>query len=118
MLAFILAAGPGLIVPGLGNFYAENWQAGFTLAAERVAALALAAMNLNADPKNALGQTLKYTGITFAVITYLYDVLTAPGYADIYNAVYVKNKSGEQGKVNLIPSLMKDGAGLNVAYSF
>jgi tetratricopeptide (TPR) repeat protein len=118
-LAFAISLIP---IPGTGNFYAENyWTAGTLLAG----GIAGAAMYFGASGTDATSSYIRYGGLALLALSKIYDIASAPGYAAIYNAVYTDRQEREKnlstpaaGNVTIIPSLMPDGAGLNIAYSF
>jgi TM2 domain-containing membrane protein YozV len=113
-MAFVVSCLP---VPGLGHLYSGNNEAAITAL---VFGTAGAITFFCLDESNDLSRILKYSGLTMYAITKLYEMVTSPGYTAIYNAVYTDGKESAKnsGSVMLIPSLMPDGAGLNVAYSF
>jgi TM2 domain-containing membrane protein YozV len=112
--AFIISCIP---IPGLGHFYSGNNEAGVT-------ALILGGAGMISffclDQSNTVSLTMKYVGISIYGIAKLYEMTTAPGYTAVYNAIYAdaKAKDRDPGRVDIIPSLMPDGFGLNMAYSF
>jgi len=131
ILAFGIAMVPGALVHGVGNLYAENYITAFTLAGWELAGgiMYLAAngpasnqtMNLGSGfmvPSNSQG-VVKYVGLGIFGLSYIYDIISAPGYTAIYNAEYT-NKPGQTmpGKAALMPYFDKDEAGLQVAYNF
>ncbi len=131
MLAFGIALVPGALVHGAGNFYAENYITAFTLAGWELAGgiMYLAANGPDSNklwdvgyginiPANSQGW-VKYTGLGLFGLSYLYDIISSPGYTAIYNAVYT-NKPGQTmpGKAALMPYFDKNEAGLRLAYNF
>jgi tetratricopeptide (TPR) repeat protein len=116
-LALLISLVP---IPGSGNFYAENfWTAG-TLCG---AGLAGAITYFAADGSTVSGRYVKYGGLALLGLAKLYDIISAPGYTAIYNDVYTGRQERERtpvsaGKVSLAPSIMPDGLGMNIAYSF
>ena len=104
-------------VPGSGNFYAENyWMSGSLLGMGLLGGAAYLMSNGN----DATSTYIKYGGLALLAMSKIYDIATAPGYTAIYNAVYTDRQEREknQGRVDVMPSLIKDGAGVNVSYSF
>jgi tetratricopeptide (TPR) repeat protein len=121
-LAFLISLVP---VPGLGNLYAENyWMAGTLCGAGLAGGITYLVAGDNTDT----GKYIKYGGLVLLGLTKLYDIVSAPGYTAIYNAVYTGRQERErtpqtqprqdQQKVSVIPSIMPNGAGVNIAYSF
>ena len=79
--ALFLAVGPGLIVPGLGHFYAKQYAIGAFLASLRVVGLLVLAAGIFED---SIGFTIPGGVITGT--SYFLDVLRAPEAAREYNA--------------------------------
>lgn len=113
-LAFAISLIP---VPGTGCFYSENyWMAGSLLAIGAAGAAAYFA----AGGTDETSTYIRYGGLALMALSKIYDIAAAPGYTAIYNAVYTNRQERESaaGKVSIIPSIMPDGAGVNVTYSF
>ncbi len=108
-------------IPGSGNFYAENYWTAGTLAGTGVIS---AITYFTISDENNTSKILKYSFLGIACLTKLYDILSAPGYTAIYNAVYTdklereKNIKNKQG-VYLYPSIFQNNNfGLLISYKF
>lgn len=78
--AFFLAAVPGIVVPGLGHFYAKRYAMGGFLAAMRIVGLGL--LGIGAYRNNTI---LVAPGVLLTLVSYGLDVLMAPIEARNYN---------------------------------
>ncbi|MBP7792189.1 MAG: tetratricopeptide repeat protein [Candidatus Goldbacteria bacterium] len=117
-IAFLISLIP---VPGSGNFYAENYWTAGTLAGCGIAS----AITYFAIPdNNDTLKILKYSFLGIAGLTKLYDIFSAPGYTEIYNAVYTNRQEREktakkQQNVFLSPAIFDNNSlGLSLSYNF
>jgi len=117
-IAFLISLIP---IPGSGNFYAENyWTAGTLLGASILSTITyFSILEINDTTK-----ILKYTFLGISCLTKLYDIMSAPGYTAIYNAVYTNKQERErklnsQQNVYLYPSIFENNSlGISISYKF
>ncbi|MCX8093046.1 MAG: tetratricopeptide repeat protein [Candidatus Goldbacteria bacterium] len=116
-IAFLISLLP---IPGSGNFYAENYWTAGTLAGT---GLASAITYFSITESNDTTKILKYTFLGITCLTKLYDILSAPGYATIFNAVYTdkleKEKSLKKSdNIFIYPTLFSNNLGISISYKF
>ena len=119
-LAFGIAAVPGILLHGAGNFYAENYWAAYTLAGVEGAGILMYVSAGSPKDVNSAQNYIKYTGLALFGLSYLYDVMTAPGYTAIYNAVYTDSQDREikQSKTGMYPIISPESSGIMLALGF
>jgi hypothetical protein len=121
-IALALAMLFGGALPGIGNFYAGNQQAAFTLLAAGAAgwATVLVTPHISALDGNAKSSYF-WLGLGVIAFSYLYDMVSAPGSAEIHNAVYCgSNMRAEyfEPELAVYPSVVEKGMGISVACAF
>ena len=120
MLACLLGL---FTIPGAGNWYAGNTQAGWGCFAISAFGGILYAASFGAEEEGTMTSFIRYGGLSIAIYGKILDTLTAPGNAEEYNQInskVVRNaKIKDSGKILIAPGLIKEDAiGLHVAYSF
>ncbi len=119
-IAFLIAAGPGLLAHGAGNFYAENYSTAFTLAGVEALGAVLYLANPGTKTGNTTQDFMRYAGIALFGISYLADVASAPGYTAVYNAVYTNRSEriAKENKIGFAPMLDMENVGISLTYNF
>jgi len=115
-LAFAISLIP---VPGLGNLYAENYWTAFTTFAFAAGGAGLYFSIPDSNLIRYDQMFLKYSGAGIFAFAYLYNLLSAPGYTAIWNAVYAgEGQNLTKENTAFVPILLKDGIGLQLTYNF
>jgi len=121
-VAVTLAALLGGALPGIGNLYAGNPQAAFTLFAIGTAGWATALLAPGISGLDDNSKSFYFgVGVGAVAFSYLYDVVSAPCNAEIHNAVFCGAKRPAHSYAPILtvyPSLVDRSAGLNVACAF
>jgi TM2 domain-containing membrane protein YozV len=110
-------------VPGLGNIYAGNIQGGLGImgivAEGGIIILAADPISRSFNSWNAKS-IIQYFGIGIMALSKLVDVITAPSYAAIHNAVYSGEKMDNAGKIDLhlTPLYDKEITGLKLSLAY